>query len=143
MLKVYKAVDLFVSNHTGWILAIWNLLTFAFYTKFRNNGLHNPAIFGCVEGKIESIKIYNPHFGLFSELVDLGFLLILFLNAPAMFISDVVSDALFSSYPRCFVSEPDGWIYSWYYIARIFMTINLHYLSVAFDRIYREKNYSG
>src|SRR5687767_4856814 len=115
--------DIFVTNLLGWILAIWNLLMFFFFIKFRDGGMHNPAMFGCVEEKIELIKIYNPHFGSSSEFFDLGFLLVNLLNLPAIFLSNLLSDMLFSSYPQCIGIEDNVWIYSSYYLARICLAI--------------------
>lgn len=122
--KFYQtAVSIFVTNRLGWILVVWNLLMFFFFIKFREGGLNNPAIFGCVAGKIELVKIYNPHFGSFGEFFDLGFLLINLLNLPALFSSNIISDILFSAYPQCYLTEGNIWSYSSYYVARIWLSI--------------------
>ncbi len=124
MRKLYQALfNIFAANRWGWVLAVWNLLMFFFFIQFREGGLNNPALFNCVAGKIELVKIYNPHSGGFGEFFDLGFLLVNLLNLPAMFLSSAISDILFSTYPQCYLTEGNLWKYSSYYIARICLSI--------------------
>ena len=125
MRKIFQTIScLFVRNNLGWILAVANLIALHFFFWYLQGGLHNPMATGCVEGKFTMISTFRHYQdGIVGVLSDMTSLFLFMLNLPALYLSDFVSNTLFSGRPVCIQNEGQPWQYTIFYQFQIALNV--------------------